>query len=117
MTTEGDAELTSDQALTGAARTSAKRLAAVIAGVAALAVAVAVPVAAAVTSAKPAPAPRLAHGCQRVVLAQNSGNGPVDHLVICDGMKRLKDAHWLCIVDGGPLVNHAVIFCNPVRDP
>ena len=75
------------------------------------------PVVAAASGSGTAPPTRLARGCQRVVLAQNSGQGPTDQLVICYGMKKLNDAHWQCIVNGGPLVNNAVIMCYPVPDP
>ena len=72
-------------------------------------------------TARPTPTPsplpsHLAKGCQRVLLTQNSGTGPVDHLVICYGMKKLHDAHWRCVVDGGPFTDNSVILCYPVKE-
>ena len=56
--------------------------------------------------AQAAPA-SLIPGCQRVIVQENSGNGPDWHLIVCGGMKPWRDGfRWVCVVDGGPLVNH-----------
>lgn len=57
-----------------------------------------------VAAARPAAPARLAPGCVRKTVELNSGDGPVWHLVLCDG----DDATWT--VDGGRLVGGAVII-------
>lgn len=48
--------------------------------------------------------------CQRAVIAENSGQGPVYHVVICDALLPSGGEGWSLIVDGSPLQNGAVIF-------
>lgn len=53
--------------------------------------------------------------CQRVIISENSGNGPTYRVQVCgDGRSVLRwpgaGKRWQLIVDGGPLQDGAVVF-------
>lgn len=67
--------------------------------------------------ARTTPGP-LARGCYRVTIAQNSGNGPFLHWVICYALPRpSRGRHWVLVNDAsGSLGNGTVLMGEQVPD-